>query len=59
MSWRSTRIIRGGGEESKSQLEGIPIFFFKWKQDYRTLSSTESIFLLLLIDWALVIYMLN
>jgi hypothetical protein len=35
------------------------LFFFKWKQNYGTLSPTEGIFHLLLSDWAVVIYMLN
>jgi hypothetical protein len=57
---------RGASEESKSQLEGvwglfcfILFCFFKWKQDYGTLSPTEGILHLLLGDWALVVYMLN
>jgi hypothetical protein len=39
-----------GREEIKSQLErgfGFFCLFFKWKQDYRTLSPTEGIFYLL------------
>jgi hypothetical protein len=45
--------------ESKSQLEVFFFLFFKWKQDYGTLSPTEGIFHLLLSDWVLVIYMLS
>jgi hypothetical protein len=42
---------REGREESKSQLERVlGFFFFKWKQDYRTLSPTKGIFHLLLSD---------
>jgi hypothetical protein len=57
LSWK-------GREESKSQLEVSFLFFFffvffKWKWDYVTLSPRESIFHLLLSDWALVVYMLN
>jgi hypothetical protein len=51
------RVIGEGREECKSQLEGVLGFFllsfflfFKWKQDYRILSSTEGIFHLLLSD---------
>jgi hypothetical protein len=65
LSQRSSGVIRKGREESKSQLEGVSflvvfcLFFFKWKQNYGTLSPTEGIFHLLLSDWAVVIYMLN
>jgi hypothetical protein len=43
----------GRREESKFQLEWVFFFplFFKWKQDYGTLSPTEAIFHLLLSDW--------
>jgi quinol-cytochrome oxidoreductase complex cytochrome b subunit len=61
--------VCGGGEmeENKSLLEGVLVFFFflsfflffKWIQDYRTLSPTEGIFHLLLSNWAFVVYMLN
>jgi hypothetical protein len=54
--------LLSGGEKR----EQIPVrrrvffsLFFKWKQDYGTLSPTEGIFHLLLSDWALVTYMLN
>jgi hypothetical protein len=51
---------KGGREENKSQVGfHFFFFFFKWKQDYWTLSPTEGEFHLLLSDWALVVYMLN
>jgi hypothetical protein len=54
----------GKGEKSKSQLEVVLwvlsfFLFFKWNQDYRTVSPTEGIFHLLLSDGALVANMLN
>jgi hypothetical protein len=61
--WWGRELEGGGGgrvgrerEESKSQLEGVFFFFlsfflfFKWNEDYRTLSPTEGIFHLLLSD---------
>jgi hypothetical protein len=59
LSRRKGRVLRERGrEESKPQLEEVFVFvfvlsvflFFKWKQDYRTLSPTEGIFHLLLSD---------
>jgi hypothetical protein len=56
--WEPGKVVQGPALASEPEFLSF-FFFFKWKQDYGTLSPTEGIFHLLLSDWVLVIYMLS